>query len=112
MRGMKLSGITLMVVSLVLCLLSSSLIAGEHPWGRDNSPGTSGGTTPIDTTVIRDPLAGGCSAGLGTTRPSTEVLGLSGQVQIAYQLGYWLGCHTFGMPIHRYEKRVQIREIR
>ena len=73
MRGKRLSGLTLVVVSLLLCLLSSPTISGEHPWDRDNGSGSNSGTTPIDTTVIRQTMPGSC----GVAEPSPAVTRLS-----------------------------------
>ena len=109
MRGRKLSGIPLMVVSLVLCLLSSSVISGEHPWGRDNGTGNpSGGTTPVDSSVIRLPYPGGsCGVGSGGTEPVTQVSGVSWQWRLVMQVSIWVMRQTFETPIEPGQKRVQ-----
>jgi len=108
MRGRKLSGIPLMVVSLVLCLLSSSLIAGEHPWGRDNNgPGSSNGTLPVDSTIMLGTSGGSCGVGSNGSGPITETSRESWQWRLVMRISYWFMGHTFETPIQRDQKRVQ-----
>ena len=109
MRGRNLSGFSLMVVSLVLCLLSSSVISGEHPWGRDNGTGNpSNGTTPVDSTVTRVTApVGSCSVSPGGNGAMTQVSGVSWQWRLVMRVSYWFARHTLEMPVQREQKRVQ-----
>lgn len=109
MRGRTLSGIPLMLVTLVLCLLSSSIIvAGEHPWDRDYNPGTSGGSTPTDTTIVRTPISGvGCVAGTGGSAPTTEQSRLSWQSRLVMRVSYYVSRFMAESPRQYDQKRVQ-----
>ena len=98
-----------MLVTLVLCLLSSSLIlAGEHPWDRDNTPGINGGTTPIDSTVVRAPIAGtGCVAGTGGNTPTMDQARLSWQSRLVMRVSQYLSRFYAESPRQNELKRVQ-----
>lgn len=114
MRGRTLSGIPLMVVSLVLCLLSSSVISGEHPWGRDNGSGnTSGGTQPGDSSIIRvenPPISCGVSPTGG--EPVTQVSEVSWQWRLVMRVSNWLIRYSLETPGQGVQKRVQSKAER
>ena len=114
MRGRTLSGIPLAVVSLVLCLLSSSVISGEHPWGRDNGSGNSnGGTQPVDSTAIRVQYAGVTSdGGASGSAPASQVSGVSWQWRLVMRVSYWFMHYWYETPVEGKWQRVQSKAER
>lgn len=108
MRGKRLSGLTLVVVSLLLCLLSSPVISGEHPWDRDNGSGGTNGTTPVDTTIVRQTLPGSCGVEIADPSTLTQPQ-LSWQWQLVVRVTMWFQQTRYDAPVQWGMKRVQDR---
>ena len=108
MRGKTLSGLTLVVVSLVLCLLSSPVISGEHPWDRDNGSGSNNGTEPVDTTVVRQNLPGSSSAGSSVEGTSTPPR-VTWQWNLMMRVTTWFLHYSYDTPVQPEMKRVRVR---
>lgn len=108
MRGKRLSGLALVIVSLFLCLLSSPVISGEHPWDRDNGSGSNGSTTPVDSNIVRQSMPGSCGVELADPSTLTQPQ-LSWQWRLVVRVTMWFQQTWYDAPVQWGMKSVQGR---